>query len=152
MALQKSDVVLLLTELQNRGIDVDKEISLTITSQYIPVEALKVINDNRNLDLLKFYEKLRNSYNKKRSKMYINIMKSDEHIITDAKTILTTLTALLNQILQFETDNRPMFLRAARADEITEVLRIYFKTFNIEPAYKLLSLIKADIKCLESIK
>ena len=45
-----------------------------------------------------------------------------------------------------------MFYTHSRADEITKVLSIYFETKNINPAYKLLSLIKADIKILEMIK
>ena len=152
MALLKSDVILLLTELQEKGFEVDHELNLVISSKYIPLEILKFINEEKPLDALRFYEKLRESYNKKRSKLYINIMRSDENTITDAKTILTTLSALLNQILQFEASDRPMFLRALRAEEISDVLKIYFQTFNIVPAYKLLTLFKADCKCLEAIK
>ena len=79
-------------------------------------------------------------------------MKSDENAIDDAKTILTTLSALLNQILQFDVEDRSMFYTHARADEIVKVLNIYFNTKDIDPAYKLLSLVKADIKILEMIK
>ncbi len=152
MALQKSDVILLLSELQEKGFDVNLEMNMVITSKYIPLEILKFINENKSLDAVRFYDKLRDSYNKKRSKLYINIMRSDENTITDAKTILTTLSALLNQILQFEAEDRPMFLRVLRAEEISDVLKIYFQTFNIGPAYKLLTLFKADCKCLEAIK
>ena len=79
-------------------------------------------------------------------------MKSDENAIEDVKTILTTLSALLNQILQFEAEDKSMFYTHSRADEITNVLKIYFETKNINPAYKLLSLVKADIKILNMIK
>lgn len=150
--ISRSDILLLLTELQAKGEDVSKEINELYSSQIIPLDILKKINDNRPLDLLQFYEKLRDSYNKKRSKMYINIMRSDENALTDPKITLTTLSALLNQILQFDCEDKPMFLKHARADEITKVLSIYFDTYNIEPAYKLLSLIKADIKVLQMIK
>lgn len=150
--ISRSDILLLLTELQTKGEDVSKEINELYSSQIIPLDILKKINDNRPLDLLQFYEKLRDSYNKKRSKMYINIMRSDENALTDPKITLTTLSALLNQILQFDCEDKPMFLKHARADEITKVLSIYFDTYNIEPAYKLLSLIKADIKVLQMIK
>jgi hypothetical protein len=78
-------------------------------------------------------------------------MRSDEKAIQEAKTILTTLSGLLNQILQFECEDKPMFLKHVRADEITQVLEIYFKTFNITPAFKLLKLIKADIVVSEII-
>lgn len=150
--ISRSDIVLLLTELQNNGEDVSKEITDLYKSPTIPLNILKKINDNRPLDLLQFYEKLRDSYNNKRSKLYINIMKSDENLIQDAKITLTTLSALLNQILQYDVQDKPMFLKHARADEITKVLDIYFNTYNIEPAYKLLALIKADIKVLEMVK
>lgn len=150
--ITRSDLVLLLTDLQEKGIDVTEDISKLYQSSNIPVDVLKKINDSRPLDLLKFYEKLRESYNKKRSKLYINIMKSDENAIEDVKTILTTLSALLNQILQFEAEDKSMFYTHSRADEITNVLKIYFETKNINPAYKLLSLVKADIKILDMIK
>lgn len=150
--ITRSDLVLLLTDLQEKGIDVTEDISKLYQTSNIPVDVLKKINDSRPLDLLKFYEKLRESYNKKRSKLYINIMKSDENAIEDVKTILTTLSALLNQILQFEADDKSMFYTHSRADEITNVLKIYFETKNINPAYKLLSLVKADIKILDMIK
>ena len=151
--ITRTDLVLLLTELQEKGIDVTEDINkLYQSGNSIPVDVLKKINDTRPLDLLKFYEKLRDSYNKKRSKLYINIMKSNENAITEVKTVLTTLSALLNQILQFEVEDKSMFYTHARADEIIKVLGIYFSTKNIDPAYKLLSLIKADIKTLDLIK
>ena len=151
--ISRSDILLLLTDLQNKGIDVKEDINnLYSSSTIIPLETLKKINDNRPLDLLQFYEKLRDSYNKKRSKMYINIMRADENAQNDAKTTLTTLSALLNQILQFECEDKPMFLKHARADEIAKVLSIYFDTYNIEPAFALLKLIKADIKVLQMVK
>lgn len=150
--ITRSDVVMLLTELKDNGKDVSQDIINLYKSETIPLSILKKINDSRPLDLLNFYEKIRNSYNKKRSKMYINIMRSDENALTDPKITLTTLSALLNQILQFDCEDKPMFLKHARADEITKVLGIYFNTYNLEPAYKLLSLIKADIKVLEMIK
>jgi hypothetical protein len=57
--IARSDVILLLTELQNKGIDVKEEMNIVLRSSSIPLEALKKINDNRSLDILKFYEKLR---------------------------------------------------------------------------------------------
>ena len=150
--IAKSDVILLLTDLQNSGIDVKNELDLVFKSATIPLEALKKINDNRSLDILNFYEKIRRSYNTQRSKLYINIMKSDENVINDPKTILTTLSALLNQILQYKPDDQALFFKHSRADEIVKVLNIYFNTFNLEPARKLLEITKADIKVLEMIK
>jgi len=45
-----------------------------------------------------------------------------------------------------------MFLKHARAKEINEVLKIYLESYNLKPAIKLLKLIKADIKVLETLK
>lgn len=150
--ISRADILLLLADLKDQGINVEEDINKLYSSQTIPIETLKKINDNRPLDLLKFYEKLRESYNKKRSKLYINIMRSDENTIENAKTILTTLSALLNQILLFNCDDVSMFYTHARAEEIIKVLEIYFNTKNITPAYKLLTLFKADIKALDMIK
>lgn len=150
--IAKSDVILLLTELQNKGIDVKNELNLVLRSPTIPLEALKKINDNRSLDILKFYEKIRKSYNEKKSKLYINIMRADENVISDPKTIVTTLSALLNQILQYKSDDQTLFYKHARADEIVKCLNIYFNTYNLEPCRKLLEITKADVKCLQMIK
>ena len=149
--ISRSDVVLLLTEIQAEGEDVSEDINNLYISQVIPIDILKKINDRRPLDLVLFYEKLRKSYDNKKSKLYINIMKSNENAINDSKTVLTTLSAMLNQILQFNCSDKAMFYKHARADEINKVLNIYFNTFNIEPALKLLTLIKADIVASESI-
>ena len=57
--ISRSDILLLLTDLQNKGIDVKEDINnLYSSSTIIPLETLKKINDNRPLDLLQFYEKL----------------------------------------------------------------------------------------------
>lgn len=151
--ITKTDILLLLTDLQNKGADVSADIKQLMSTQVIPLELLKKINQERPLDVLNFYEKIRASYNSKKSKLYINIMKSDENVINDDPiTVLTTLSALLNQILQYKATDKPMFFKHVRCEEICQVLDIYFKTYNIQPALKLLTLFKADIKCLEMIK
>jgi hypothetical protein len=153
MAITKNDLVLLLTDIQNtKGVDLSTDITSVLKSNSIPLDVLKTIHSHRPLDISTFYEKLRSSYNQGRSKLYINIMKSDENVIKEPKTVLTTLSALLNQILQYEVEDRSMFYEHARANEIVKVLDIYFKTYNINPAFKLLELTKADIKCLEMLK
>lgn len=150
--IERTDVLLLLTELQNTGVDVSQDIKRLYSSDDIPLDILKRINNNKPIDLLLFYEKLRKSYNKKQSKLYINIMRSDENLIKDPKQTLTTLSSLLNQILLFKPDDPDMFYKHARANEIIKVLAIYLQNSNIEPAYKLLTLFKADIKVLSEIK
>lgn len=150
--IDKSDVILLLTEMQNKGVDVKDDLMKTINSPSIPLDVLKKINDNRPMDIINFYEKLRKSYNDKRSKLYINIVRSDEDKLNDPKKVLTTLSAMLNQILQYKPDDQILFYKHSRGDEITKVLEIYFKTYNLEPASQLLKLVKADLKVLEMIK
>lgn len=150
--IAKNDIILLLTEMQSRGINVSDDIKKTISSQSIPLDVLKKINDSRPLDITNFYEKLRKSYNDKRSKLYINIMKSDEDQIEEPKKVLTTLSALLNQILQYKADNQTLFYKHLRCEEIVQVLNIYFKSYNLKPASDLLKLFKADCKCIEMIK
>ena len=44
-----------------------------------------------------------------------------------------------------------MFLRHARAEEISKVLTIYFKNYDLTNCVKLLHLIKADIVTFEMI-
>lgn len=151
--ITKSDVILLLTELEKRGIDVKKDINNTISSSTISLDTLKKINTYMTLDIVNFYNKIRKSYNDKKSKLYINIMKADENVLdNDPKTVLTTLTGLLNQILQFVPENRSMFYSHMRCNEIIEVLNMYFKSYNLEPCLALLKLFKADIKVSEMLK
>ena len=142
--ISKQDVLLLLTDLSERGIDCNEQIEGLYANKPV-IEILKFINSHQPLDLILFYEKLRKSYNHKSSKLYKNIVKSDENVEIDPNLTLTTLSALLNQILQFKTEDKPLFLKHARADEIVKVLDIYMNTYNIQPAYKLLTLIKSDL-------
>ena len=69
--------------------------------------------------------------------------------------VLTTLSSLLTQILLYSKkleDNRTLFLKHSRAEEISKVLTYYFRTYDITKAIELLKLIKADIKVLSMIK
>lgn len=150
--IAKNDIILLLGEMENDGIDVKSDLLAVATSKSIPLDILKKINNYKTLDVLNFYEKLRKSYNAKKSKLFINIMKVDENLLDDPKTILTTLSALLNQILQYKPNDITMFYSHMRCDEIIKVLEIYFKTYNLEPAIQLLKLFKADEKVLQMIK
>ena len=147
--LTKSDMYLLLAELQDKGIDTKQQTIDLARSQSIPMDILKFINDNRQLDLTCFYEKIRKSYNHKKSNLYINIVKD----IDDPNEVLTTLSALLTQILIFSknVENKQMFLSHARADDISKVLYSYFKTYNLQNCIDLLRIIKADLKAIEYI-
>lgn len=148
--ISKNDCILLLADLDSRGFDTKEQITTLLGSTQLPLSVIKFINDNRQLDLSRFYEGIRKSYNKKSSNLYINIVKE----IEEPTEVLTTLSAMLTQILRYSknVENKSMFLRHARADDITKVLNNYFNTFDITLCIKLLRIIKADIKALESIK
>ena len=148
--ITRNDCILLLTEIQNQtGENTQQYIKNLFKSTDIDINVLKYINDKRQLELTKFYEKLRKSYNNKKSSLYINIVKE-----TDNPTdVLTTLSSLNLQILLFakHVDDKVMFFNHARSQEITLVLNNYFKTYDIQPCLKLLKLIKADLKVCEMI-
>ena len=148
--ITKNDCYLLLSELEMNGIDTSVPIKELMSSTSPTLEVIKFINDNRQLGLTNFYEKIRKSYNNKKSKLYINIMKE----IEQPQDVLVTLSSLLTQILLFAKDveDRQMFLRHSRADEISKVLTGYFRDFDLTNCVKLIKLIKVDIKALESIK
>ena len=149
--ISKNDVLLLLTELNENNIDCTNYIDVLYSNNAPILDILKFINKNRPLDLINFYEKLRKSYNHKSSKLYKNIVSCDEIAELDPNTTLTTLSALLNQIMQFKVDDKPMFMKHRRVDEILKVLTIYTDTYDIQPAYRLLTLIKADLVVSEYI-
>ena len=147
--ITKTDCVLLLTELQENGVDVSLQLKKLIKQSEPDIEIIKFINDNRQLDLSNFYNKIRKSYNDKKSKLYINIVKE----ITDPNKVLTTLSAMLTQILLFSetAENKQLFLKHARAEEISLVLLNYFKNYDLTNCMKLLRIIKADLKVIEYI-
>lgn len=149
--ITKSDVTLLLNDLQDKGIDINSYVRELYSTSSIPTNIIKFINDNRSFDIANFYEKLRRNYNKKRSDLYINIVKEDTD---DIEKVLTTLASYNLQVLLYarQVEDKEMFYRNSRVEEVTRVLNNYYKTFDLEKCVKLLSLIKADIKAFESLK
>ena len=148
--LTKNDLLLLLTEIEATGKDVDLLITKLLKVDTISYEVLKFINDERQFDVSVFYELLRKNYNKKRSSLYINLVKED----TDASAeVLVTLSALNLQIMLFakKLPDSKMFLKHSRAEEITRVLNNYHKTYDLIPCLKLLKLIKADLVAFEQV-
>lgn len=147
--ITRNDCYLLLAEINEKGIDTSAQIKNLMSSTSIPLDVIKFINDNRQLDLTSFYEKIRKSYNNKKSKLYINIVREVEN----PQEVLTTLSSLLTQILLFtkSADDKQMFMRHSRAQEISQVLNSYFKDYNLTNCVKLLRLIKADLKALENM-
>ena len=93
---------------------------------------------------------LRKNYNHKRSNLYINLVKETLNSPTE---VLITLSSLNLQILLFakKLSDDKMFLKHSRAEEITQVLNNYYKTYDLIPCLKLLKLIKADLVAFEQI-
>ena len=149
--ITKSECLNLLFELKDSGVDCMEQIKHLASLSEPDIETIKFINDRRELNVRKFYEKLRKSYNHKSSKLYMNIVKEPEEDF-DPKEILCTLASLQLQILLFyKTIEDTSFLQNARFDEIGKVLLNYYNTKNIIPCQKLLFLIKSDLKVLEEI-
>lgn len=148
--IKKTDILMLLTELQEKGEDVSKYIKTLYKTPEIPLDTIKFINEHRELDVISFYEKLRSNYNHKKSDLYINIVKETD----DLSEILTTLAAYNLQVLLFakKLTNKDSFYKASRVEEVTRVLNNYYKTYDIDKCRLLLTLIKADIKLFEEIK
>lgn len=148
--IKKTDILMLLTELQEKGEDVSKYIKTLYKTPEIPLDTIKFINEHRELDVVSFYEKLRLNYNHKKSDLYINIVKETD----DLSEILTTLAAYNLQVLLFakKLTNKDSFYKASRVEEVTRVLNNYYKTYDIDKCRLLLTLIKADIKLFEEIK
>lgn len=147
--INRSDLLLLLTELENSGIDTKEQIAGLYKTNNL-LTAVKFLNEHRQLDLSAFYENIRKNYNKKKSNLYKNLV--NEEINT--KTIITTLSSLLLQIFLYaeKLDNKHMFLRHARANDILKVLSIYTTNHDLTNCIKLIKLFKADIKALESVR
>lgn len=147
--LQKNDLVLLLTELQQQGEDVSAELNKVFASQGIPFDVLKFINDRRQFEVAQFYEKMRKNHNDKKSPLYKNIV-SD---IEDVEEIITTLHAYVLQVNLFSKhlENKQLFFKHARAEEVTRVLHKYYVDYDIASALKLIRLIKADIVAFETV-
>ena len=141
---------MLLAELSDSGVDTKAVTAQLCSSSSIDLEVLKFINSHRTFDVLNFYDKLRISYNNKKSKLYKSIVQIDEK---EPKDIVVTLTSLLTQIVLFSNtvNDKQLFLKHARADEISKVLTNYFTNYDLTLCIALLRLVKADLKALESL-
>lgn len=148
--LQKNDLILLLTDMEERGANVSSLISKVVTSPSIPMDILKIVNDDRQMDVASFYERIRKNYNNKRSDLYKNIVSE----IDDPQEALTTLSAYALQVILYSkhVNDVEMFFKHSRVEEVTRVLNNYYKTYDITNSLKVLRLIKADLKAFESIK
>lgn len=149
--ITRRDCLLLLSELAAKGVDTQAMTKLALKSTDANINVIKFINNNRQLDANAFYEKVRKSYNHKRSSLYKNIVTCDEVDCSD--TVLTTLAALNLQILLFaeNVSDIRMFLAHTRFEEINQALLNYSRTFDLVPCIKVLQIVKADLKAFEYI-
>lgn len=151
--ITKTDILTLLTEMQNNGVSGCKEYFRKTLVEGVSLDTIKFINDNRPLEVTQFYEMIRKNHNQKKSPLYKNIVKEE---LNNPEEVLTTLASLNLQILLFnknlEDDKKRLFLNQSRAKEITEVLSNYYDNYDLRPCLKLIYLIKSDIKAFERIK
>jgi hypothetical protein len=149
--ITKRDCLLLLTEMESQGIDTKEMIKVAMRSKDLDEDVLKFINDHRQIDASSFYEKIRKSYNSKRSTLYKNIVTCDE--VNYEENVLTTLASLNLQILLFvqNVQDERLFLRSVRFEEINQALLNYSKTFDLVPCIQVLQVIKSDLKVFEYI-
>lgn len=151
--ITRRDCLLLLSELSAKGIDTSYMMKLALATSDADITVIKFINDNRQLDANAFYEKIRKSYNHKKSNLYKNIVTCDE--VDCSTTVLTTLAALNLQILLFINNNNvsdvKMFLEHTRFEEINHCMLNYSRTFDLVPCIKVLQMVKADLKAFEYI-
>ena len=147
--ISKNDCVLLLTDLEESGVDIGDSIIKVIKSSTIPLDVLEFINSHRELDLTAFYEKLRKSYNNKKSKLYINIIKEVE----EPDAMLTTLSSYALQAILFsrKVSDSEMFLKHARVKEVNLALAKYLTDFDLALCANLIRLLKADMMACEII-
>lgn len=149
--ITRRDCLLLLSELNAKGIDTNNMMRLALSSPDANIAVVKFINSHRQLDANAFYEKIRKSYNHKKSNLYKNIVTCDEVDCSD--NALTTLAALNLQILLFmdKAQDAPMFLSHTRFEEINTALLNYSRTYDLVPCIKVLQIVKADLKAFEYI-
>lgn len=148
--ISKLDILSLLSDLKDRGEDVTTYEQEVIKNVSVPLSVIKFLNEKRSFEVSKFFEKLRYSYNHKKSNLYLNIVKE----ISDVEDVLTTLASYNLQVLIYakKVEDKEMFYRNTRVEEVTRVLNNYYKTFDLEECITVLSLLKADIKLFESVK
>lgn len=148
--LTKSDCLSILVKMEDSGINIKNNMKDLLVSRDIPTKVLEFIVKNKWIEAGNFYEMLRKKHNQKKSPLYLNILKEIE---TEDQCI-TTLVCLLVQINLYSNkleQDKELFLREIRAEEITKVLYEYYSTKNSSNCFSLLKLIKTDLLVLECL-
>lgn len=149
--LQSNDLILLLTTMASQGVEEANEYIRRSIGRPVSMDTLKFVNSYRQLDVTKFYERLRKNHNEKKSNLYKNIVRDN----LDTDEIISTLHALSLQIYLFsryvDEENKSLFFKHARAEEITRVLNKFYTDFDLTSAMKILRLVKADLLAFEYV-
>lgn len=148
--ISKTDCLLALTKLQAQGVDVSKQLTDWSTNYSAnAISIYKFINNQRQLDVVKFYEHIRNSYNNHRSKLYYHIVACDKLEPTQVLSTLASLQLQLTLFAEREVEDKASFYQSSSLAEIAETLSNYYKNFDINKCQELLTRFRADIKLLE---
>lgn len=145
--ITKNDCLSLLTTIDDK--DTNKYIKILLTGKNIPLEVLQFIADKKGLELMNFYDHIRQNHNKKKSPLYVNIIKESD----DYKNIRTTLSSFLNQALLYSNklDDSTKFLKEARVEEVSRALNTYFKSDDMGECLAVMRLIRADLFFMEYV-
>ncbi len=145
--ITKNDCLSLLTAIDDK--DTNKYIKILLTNKSIPLEVLQFIANKKGLALLNFYEYIRQNHNKKKSPLYINIVREND----DYKDIRTTLSSFLTQALLYSNklEDSTKFLKEVRVEEVSRALNTYFKSNDMGECLAIMQLIRADLLFMEYV-
>lgn len=148
--ITNDDCLLMLADIRASGVDTSK-IETELMTNGATRKVVKFIKDNGDLDIYDFYRKIRKSYNDKRSKLYINIVKED---FTNIEEVPTTMASYILQTLLYARNAKSsnVFLEQSRYIECCESLSEYGKSGDLVPCIRLLQIIKREIKALEELE
>lgn len=148
--ITKNDCLTILVRMGDEGIvGTEPFIRKLLGAKEPPIEVLQFISKNMGFDATNFYEHVRKNYNNKKSDLYKNIVTEQENPAEAA----IILSCLLTQIMLYsrKIDEKSLFYKEVRAEEITRVLNTYFVEDSYESCLALLKLIRADLLVLEYI-
>ena len=151
--LQSNDLILMLTNMDSKGVEGAAAMIRSCIGKPVSqsLDALRFINEHRQLDVTRFYERMRKNHNEKRSSLYKNIVRGD----LKAEDVITTLHAFALQAALFskhvDEKDKTMFFKHVRAEEVARVLEGFYKDFDLTSASTLLRLIQADLLVFEHI-
>lgn len=148
--LTRQDCYKILFEMSNKGLNVQKQISTLSTSTKVPIELIRFINQNRELNVTTFYESLRKKHNAKSSKLYLKLMKEEIEATECLKTLSSYITQVLIMSESIDTGERKSFYNSVRIKEALSALNKYFLEQDITECIDILKMIKSDIKILEN--